>query len=317
MPFSPRPTSLSILILLLCVASALAEVPACDPLTSAALDRITTYVAKLVKLPSQASLRLASSDPQEGGCYRRLEFVRSDRVTHFSLLLSPDQRFLMPQVFDSNIDPAIAEARRVEKTAARINDYIDKNNLPLLGAANAPITVAMFSDLQCPFCRRAMNILETQVLPKTNGRVRLAYISFPLPMHVWAKAAAMDLACLAGHKQQKFWAVQNYLFDHQDELNRDSLAQIILAKATEASPSAALDIDVTQVKHCMESEESLPAVERDLDFGASLGITSTPTLFINGRSMVGLQSAEDVLKLTALPSIPDTLTASKNKQAEK
>jgi protein-disulfide isomerase len=296
-------TRVSVVLSALWIAqAALAQSQACIPLSSAARDRITAYVAKLAKVPAEASLQLISSDPQEDTCYRRLEFQRSDALARFSLLLSPDQRFLMPQLFDSNRDPAVAEAKGIERLKAQINDYIEKHASPMLGPSTAPATIAVFSDLQCPFCRRAMNLLQTQVLAESNNQIRVAYIGFPLSIHDWAKPAAIDLACVAQQSRQSFWIIHDYLFDHQSEIRAETLSQAIEAEVAKQNSISAAHLNLDRLKHCMDFRESLSSVEQDLQFGMSIGIRSTPTLFINGRAQVGAKDANEILQIIARSS---------------
>ncbi len=286
-----RQMSIGLALAVILKGSSSFPLPACTELTDASRTRLTAYVAKLVKAPADTSLELLSAEPEDDTCFRRLEF-KSSKAQRLTLFLSPDQRFLTPQLFDSLVDPMVAEQKANEHTKALIDEYIEKNRPPILGPVSAPITIAVFSDFQCPFCRRAMNIVETEVLPKVNAR--LAYIDFPLSIHPWATQAAQDASCIARESTDAFWPVHDYVFEHQGEITAESIDDIIVAQA-QGYTKAVINID--NIKQCVRKRETTQKVQADTDFGNSLGITVTPTLFINGKRVVGVPNAKQLLDI--------------------
>ncbi len=264
--------------------------PACVELTDSARARLTDFVTKLAKLPSATSLALVSAEPDKETCYRRLEF-RTSTGKRVTLFLSPDQRFLTTQVIDSSVDPEAAEQMAIERTKERIDEYIYKNQVPLLGPANAPITIAVFSDFQCPFCRREMRLLEKEVLPKVNARI--AYLHFPLTIHPWASEAAVALACVAKEDSAAFWSIHDYVFEHQTELTPDTVAETVIDQ-TRTRTSAS---NGETIATCVHSKEMVTRIQADVDFGSSLGIAVTPTVFINGTRLSGIAGASQILEI--------------------
>ena len=267
--------------------------PACEVLTEESRARLTAYVLKLIKAPVGTSLQIQTAAPENETCFRRLEFISSDQKK-FTLFLSPDQRFIIPRIFDSNIDPALAERKAIESTKTQIDRYIETTGSPIRGPADAPITIAMFSDFQCPFCRRAMDILETDVLPKTVGRVRLAYIHYPLAAHPWANEAAIALACVAKQSSAAFWTSQDYVFVHQSEITVETVGKLILSQAKSITDPR---IDVGTLEQCLQTKATMQEVQADAAFGSMLNITATPTFFINGKRLIGLANAEQILSM--------------------
>ena len=83
---------------------------------------------------------------------------------------------------------------------------IDISTAPVKGDAKAPITIVEFSDFECPFCQRGANIID-EVVAKNKGKVKLAFLNFPLGMHANAKPAA--IAAMAAHEQNKFWEMHD------------------------------------------------------------------------------------------------------------
>jgi protein-disulfide isomerase len=172
---------------------------------------------------------------------------------------------------------ACAGAKRAAAPAGADSDTVYKIDLggaPSRGARDAPITLVVFSDFQCPFCGRIEPTLAglEQAYP---GKLRVVWKNFPLEFHGHARLAAA--AALAAHGQGKFWAMHDKLFAHQQELERPSLE----AYAGE------LGLDPGRFKAALDSE--LATVDADTKLGASLGVTGTPTVFVNGRRVTGAQ----------------------------
>ncbi len=147
---------------------------------------------------------------------------------------------------------------------------------PAWGKDNAPVTIVEFGDFQCPFCLRAESTLK-QIRTKYGDKVRLVYLDFPLGMHAHALDAAEAGRC-AG-EQNKFWQFHDALFEDQAKLAVTDL------KAT----AARLGLNSTQFNSCFDHSKYQSEIHKDLDEGMKLGVTGTPTFFINGRMLVGAQ----------------------------
>lgn len=147
---------------------------------------------------------------------------------------------------------------------------------PVRGPADAPITIIEYSDYQCPFCARVTPTLAE--LRKTYGdKVRIVFKDFPLPNHPEAPKAAEAAHC-AGD-QGKYWEMHDRLFANQRALQVPALKQ----------HAASLGLDMEAFSQCLDSGKHAARVEADLREGEALGVNSTPTLFINGRPVMGAQ----------------------------
>jgi protein-disulfide isomerase len=155
---------------------------------------------------------------------------------------------------------------------------------PARGPADAAVTIVEFSDFECPFCMRLQNSLE-QVMKKYGDQVRLVYRQFPLSFHPHAQQAAE--ASLCANDQGKFWALHDAMFADQKGLGIDGLRK----------KAAKLGLDATAFDDCLDSNKHADTIASDTEAGKALGVTGTPTVFINGISMSGAQPFDALAKV--------------------
>jgi len=145
---------------------------------------------------------------------------------------------------------------------------------PSVGPANAPITIVEFSDFQCPYCKLSVPLIK-EILAKYPDKVKVVYRDYPGPNHPHAPQAAEAAQC-AGD-QGKFWEYHDSLFDRQ--------APGTGWNFTDLAKEIGLNDDVFAT--CLNTGRYREEVAKDLHDGFTLGVTSTPTFFINGRPLVG------------------------------
>jgi protein-disulfide isomerase len=161
---------------------------------------------------------------------------------------------------------------------------VDVGNAPVRGPKNAPITVVLFSDFQCPFCGRVEPaIAELEKL--YPGKVRVAWKNFPLSFHSNAKPAAE--AALAANEQGKFWKMHEILFKNQSALSAADLEKY----------AKEIGLDMTKYKAAIDSHKFAAAIEADMKQGSSLGVSGTPAAFVNGQLVSGAQPVEAFKKI--------------------
>ncbi len=149
---------------------------------------------------------------------------------------------------------------------------------PSFGAADAPITIIEFSDFECPFCQRYATQTHAQLIDTYGDQIRFVYKDFPLTsIHPQAFPAALAAQC--ANEQGAFWAYHDLLFSQQLPLGDETY----LAYAED------LSLDVADFTACYEEQRHLAAVQADFDFANTLGVSSTPTFFINGIAVIGAQ----------------------------
>jgi len=150
---------------------------------------------------------------------------------------------------------------------------VDTENAQMQGPEKAAVTLVEFADYECPYCQKVA--LDVKKLQADYGdRVAFTFKDFPLPMHTRAEKAAEASRCAS--KQGKFWEFHDELF-HSRELDVDQLK----------AQARALKLDSAAFDKCLDSGEEAAAVEKDRKEGVRLGITGTPSFFINGHFLSG------------------------------
>ena len=156
-------------------------------------------------------------------------------------------------------------------TAARAMD-IDPDDA-VLGPADAKVTIVAFLDLECPNSRKLYPSLRKLAAKYPDG-VRIVFKHFPLTMHKTAKHLAQVAQCAEA---------QNKLFEVADAIYGDAF------ECLDCIPKVLADAGVDGAAHaaCMKNPASGQAVGADMAYGKSLGVSATPTMFINGEKLEG------------------------------
>jgi protein-disulfide isomerase len=153
---------------------------------------------------------------------------------------------------------------------------------PSFGPADAKVTMVVFSDFQCPYCREFARTIRETLPQKYPKDVRVIFEDFPIEsIHPWAEGAAEAARCVAEGKSELFWTFHDWVFDHQGEINRETLPAKVAAFAKEHS------LDTNKVQACLDSHAMKSKVQESVARGRALGIEQTPTFYINGRSVPG------------------------------
>jgi protein-disulfide isomerase len=151
---------------------------------------------------------------------------------------------------------------------------IPTQGAPVLGPANARVTLVEFSDFQCPYCSKASTQIAA-ILKAYPNDVKLIFKQFPLDSHPQALISAQ--ASLAAHNQGKFWQLHDLMF----------------ANRTKLSPGAihfwadSLKLDMKKFDADLNSPTVKKQVMKDLEDGEKAGVEGTPTLYIDGQRYNG------------------------------
>jgi protein-disulfide isomerase len=171
---------------------------------------------------------------------------------------------------------------------------ISSDDDPYLGGEDAKITIIEFADYQCPFCTKVGPTLK-DLLAKKGDTVKVVFRDFPLPSHKNATRAAEAAEC--ADEQGKFWAYNELLFNNQQSLSIDNLKDY----------AKGIGLNTEKFNRCLDSGILRSEVEKDAADAKRAGITSTPSLFINGYYVSGMPTLaylEEVIAAIEKGQIP-------------
>ncbi|MFN7995502.1 MAG: DsbA family protein [Bryobacteraceae bacterium] len=161
-------------------------------------------------------------------------------------------------------------------------DKLKTDLQPSFGTPGATVVIVEFSDFECPMCKEEAKMLRDNLLSTYPKQVRFYFMEFPLDqIHPWARAAAIAGRCVFRQNAGGFWDFHDWIFAHQDEIKPDNLKDKVLEFAK------GKEIDPLQLTRCMDNKESEAEVNKAQALGKEVQVNATPTLFINGRRLVG------------------------------
>jgi len=205
----------------------------------------------------------------------------------------PDQHYYM-----SKDGKKIFRADVYDINKSPFQATIDKLNVvgaPSLGPANAPVTIVVFSDFQCPMCKQEAEVIHKEITTAFPTQVRIYFRDFPLEsLHNWARPAAVAGRCVYKLNPAAFWDYHDWIYENQTYIGLDNLNSKLQEFAT------AKGIDGMQLARCIESKATDPEVKGSMAVGTSLSINSTPTIFVNGRRIEGAAPWENLQALIKL-----------------
>jgi protein-disulfide isomerase len=204
------------------------------------------------------------------------------------MYVSKDGRYLLRgDIQDMSTDPLAA-----------VRSQIHLAGNPSKGPENARVVVVEYADFQCPTCRQLHQTLRA--IGPGYPQVRFVFKDFPLvQIHPWAMTAAIAGRCAFQQNPEAFWKLHDSIFDSQDVISPQNAWQNMLDFAAKA------DLDTSAFRACMTSPEATQAVQENVKEGQVLKIANTPTLFVNGRRMIGNDRAllEQYLQYELTPQV--------------
>ena len=152
---------------------------------------------------------------------------------------------------------------------------------PVRGSAGGAVTVVEFADFQCPYCIYAQPVLD-EIRQTYGGRVRTVFKHLPNAYHPWAAAAAeLSIEARAEQGDDGFWLAHDALWSLQPSLSGEALEKL----------GADLGLDAAMVHQAVYGTQHTDALKRDVRLAIALQIEATPCFFIDGRKLVGYQTA--------------------------
>lgn len=152
-------------------------------------------------------------------------------------------------------------------------------NGPSRGSADAAVTIVEYADYECAYCGRAAATLK-KIESQYGDRVRIVYRDYPLASHRGAPRAAEAAHC-AGD-QGKYWEMHDRLFSKGGAIGEADIQKY----------AGEISLDLPAFRECLASSKHTATWKAAHAEGASVGVQSTPTFFVNGRMLTGAASLE-------------------------
>jgi protein-disulfide isomerase len=146
---------------------------------------------------------------------------------------------------------------------------------PARGPKDAPVMIVEFGDLQCPACKAAQPTIEALAAAEPNAR--FVFQNFPLEMHNWAAKGAAYADCVGRASNDAFWKFIAKTYEAQSDITAENVDEKLTAIANDSG------VKGPEIAACAAKPETKARVEASINFGKSVDVTGTPTLFINGR----------------------------------
>jgi protein-disulfide isomerase len=181
------------------------------------------------------------------------------------------------------------------------------------GPPGAPVLIVGFDDMECPYCARLNADIFPAITDRYKDQVRIVYRDYPIEQHPWAMRAAVDINCLAQQSPAGYWNAVDYIHAHAGEIGTAPSAKD--TKPGDApAPAKTLDIantqldnlvreqaafqkaDATKLNACINKQDTA-GIEVSKKLGETLGVDSTPTLFINGDKFDGALPVDFFFKM--------------------
>jgi len=158
------------------------------------------------------------------------------------------------------------------------------------GPIEAPFQLVEYGDFQCPFCGEAYEVIK-QIQESLGGKLCFAFRNFPLTdMHPYAEHAAE--AAEAADAQGRFWEMHDTLFENQNALEDEDLAEY----------AEELGLDAKRLIHDVRGGVHSARIQKDYRSGEENGVSGTPTFFVNGKLFEGEPTAKELIAALAVPT---------------
>jgi protein-disulfide isomerase len=254
-------------------AAAQAAKPAAAATASTPLQKsVEAYLRHLYAFGPNVQLTISAPKDSEvpGLLETTVDLKDGENSQSAKIYVSKDGKYLVRgEVSDLTKDP-LAETRAL----------LQIKDAPSLGDPKAPVTLVEFSDFECPVCRSLHDVLRGMLA--NFPQVRVVFKDFPLEsLHPWARTAALAGHCAYEQDPKAFWKVYDLIYDQQELIS----AANAWTKMADFAGQAGLNAEA--FRSCMAGPEAGAAVDASKANGQQLEVGSTPTIFVNGRRLVG------------------------------
>lgn len=265
--------------------------PSGDVSAERIVENIKLEVQQLRQAQSLEMSALSSSDVPG---FKKATLTINGRQQAPVLVREDGQQVLLLAIEPVDVSRTLDEvqaARDAESSERREALASAIEGMPARGPADAPVTVVEFSDFQCPYCAQATSLID-EVLAQYPETVKVVFMHYPLPMHDWARPAAVAAQCAAQQSDDAFWTLHDKYFENQQSLSMNNVMERSETYLADTS------IDVEAWRTCATDDASdahkqaASAVEAAMQTGQKVGVSGTPAFYVNGEPMQGPRSID-------------------------
>ena len=213
-------------------------------------------------------------------------FKGETKTQDYEFLVSKDQKTLIRMTrMDLSKDPYEEIAKK-----------IDIKGRPIRGNPNAKVVIVNYDDFECPYCSHNHETLFPQLLKEYGDRVAFVYKDFPLSeIHPWAIHAAVDANCIAAQNGDAYWEFADYIHANRQVVNgeKDLNAQFAALDRITLNEGEKFKLDRDKLQACVKDQKTDAVIASEKE-GEALGVSGTPTMFVNGEMLDGARSADEI-----------------------
>ena len=245
------------------------------------MQKIERQVRTFYNLPADVKVAIGTLRPSEFPNYDAVTITISggEKRKDYEFLLAKDGKSLIRMVkLDLTKDPYSEKMSKIDTTGR-----------PTRGNKDAKVVAVNYDDFECPFCSRMHQMLFPELFKEYGDRVKFIYKDYPLSeIHPWATHAAVNANCLAAQNNDAYWEFADYIHANQKDVNAERVRDNqfgVLDKFT-LLQGQKHSLDMTKLQACVKAQND-DAVKASVKEGEQLGVSATPTMFVNGQEIDG------------------------------
>jgi len=307
----------SILVLVLVCLGCSAQLAPPSPDLTAKIER---QVRATYSIPASVKVIVGQLRPSDFPNYDAVTIVidGGEKKSTYEFLVAKDGKTLARLTkMDLTKDPYAENMKK-----------IDVSGRPSRGNKDAKVVVVNFDDFQCPFCSRMHQTLFPDLLKEYGDRVLFVYKDYPLSeIHPWAIHAAVNANCLAAQNNDAYWDFADHIHANQREVSSEKGrdAQFAVLDRITIEQGQKHNLDQAKLLSCVKAQNE-DAIKTSIKEADGVGVSATPTLFVNGEEMDGalpineLRAALDLALKQAgvpVPSRPAASSATESQSSSK
>ena len=280
---------LAIVSLLLCLGCRAQQNAPAASVSPEVNERIQRQIRSYFNIPPDVSVTVGTPSASEFPNYVTVPVTmsREGKTQKTDFLLSKDGKTLIRFTrLDLSKDPYAETMKEITLT-----------DRPVRGNPDAKVTIVNFDDFECPFCARMHSTLMSEILPEYKDKIKIVYKDYPLSqIHPWAEHAANDANCLAKENGAAYWQLADYLHANQRNIHTSPQDP---QSATNQIDQQTLELgkkngaDMTRLQACLKAQSD-SIVKASIAEGDKVGVSATPTMFVNGERLEGALDADEV-----------------------